>query len=391
MKNYLKLNDFIIKVSLKNMFNGRPKKEELIKYILRQRKKGIDDYTIETYLLNLGYKKSIVENAINSSYTYNPYSTAEKGSILDYTAKNHKKIIIIAVAIALVLIALFFWISHGHENKAEQKITINAGSPIQKGETLEIELTLNSTEKHIAYPIFYIEGKNRKKILSWRAKDAITKKGKYTIKRKISLEKGSYFLSCVLNFGPERLVSNKIRIEVKGSKGAEKEAKDKNAEKESTANKTPEKENENITEKITKNRGNNATNGNEDSANTTNEPDETAGSRGSSINDIRKITENAKIMAMNDAKKALRLCDEINNTREKDKCCLYVAETGNYSDGCLKISQEERRRECFMYFVNMQDFTVCEKIDLPLIRRTCENYREITLLTSDIELNKTIS
>jgi hypothetical protein len=74
----------------------------------------------------------------------------------------------------------------------------------------------------------------------------------------------------------------------------------------------------------------------------------------------------------------LSRCDNIISDRTKDKCINNIAKLTNNNALCENIEKDTRRKDsCYMNFVNMGDYTVCDKIENSYLKEACEALRDM--------------
>lgn len=67
-----------------------------------------------------------------------------------------------------------------------------------------------------------------------------------------------------------------------------------------------------------------------------------------------------------------RFCKNIINERTKDNCYSKLAELIGNNLICESIIKDPRRDSCYMNFVNIKDYSVCEKISNDFLKKSCE-------------------
>jgi len=72
-----------------------------------------------------------------------------------------------------------------------------------------------------------------------------------------------------------------------------------------------------------------------------------------------------------------KFCKKITNERTKDNCYKKLAEIIENSLICDEISIDSRRDACYINFVNIGDYSVCDKITNDYLRKSCEALKQI--------------
>ncbi len=75
--------------------------------------------------------------------------------------------------------------------------------------------------------------------------------------------------------------------------------------------------------------------------------------------------------------KSVRFCNKITNQRTKDNCYSKLAEIIGNSLICDEISTDPRKDACYMNFVNIGDYSVCEKMINEYLRKSCEALKSL--------------
>ncbi len=75
--------------------------------------------------------------------------------------------------------------------------------------------------------------------------------------------------------------------------------------------------------------------------------------------------------------KSARFCQRITDDRTKDNCYNKLAEVLSNSLLCDEISIDQRKDACYMNFINMGDYSVCDRITNDYLRKSCEALKNL--------------
>jgi hypothetical protein len=70
------------------------------------------------------------------------------------------------------------------------------------------------------------------------------------------------------------------------------------------------------------------------------------------------------------------LCDKIEDQREKERCFSNVAKSLNKPALCENIQKDDRRDSCYVNFAIDGDYSVCEKVTSPWLKKSCETLKQ---------------
>ncbi|MGM5482347.1 MAG: hypothetical protein ACQESF_02690 [Nanobdellota archaeon] len=94
------------------------------------------------------------------------------------------------------------------------------------------------------------------------------------------------------------------------------------------------------------------------------------------LSDNQIISEVKKIES--DYKKGVSMCQAIQSDVRRDDCFLALA-TGrlNMSNICDNIASNSKADICYVHFMKLNDFTVCDKIYESFLKRSCKSYENM--------------
>ncbi|MBN2457602.1 hypothetical protein JXB31_00550 [Candidatus Woesearchaeota archaeon] len=101
--------------------------------------------------------------------------------------------------------------------------------------------------------------------------------------------------------------------------------------------------------------------------------------------DMEKISQVEALGTMN-PDESEQLCSSVEQKRRKDDCYLKLSNIFNSSSYCLSIESDSKKDVCYMYFVNQHDFTVCDNIINPYIKRSCQSLKQINSVMDESSL-----
>lgn len=72
-----------------------------------------------------------------------------------------------------------------------------------------------------------------------------------------------------------------------------------------------------------------------------------------------------------------RIIENNSNSFEEDDTILDSAKNTNDKEKCKTIVSDSKRDICYMYFVNNNDYSVCDLISNLYVKRSCESLKQI--------------
>jgi len=101
-----------------------------------------------------------------------------------------------------------------------------------------------------------------------------------------------------------------------------------------------------------------------------------------------RVLMDARREAESNPEEAKDMClQELEKTKEKDKCIKAVAQTSMKQEYCELIIGVDDRDECYYPFFMQGDYTICEKLTDSQSREACEQLRELSIIAE--EMNQT--
>lgn len=97
----------------------------------------------------------------------------------------------------------------------------------------------------------------------------------------------------------------------------------------------------------------------------------------------------AQGVAKTDPAKAREICSAIQDARAKDQCFKRIAPIINDASYCEFINDVNERDTCYYPFFMQGDYTVCEKLTGEDSRKACEQLREISIISAQMNQNNT--
>ena len=329
-------------------------RQQLISYIQQQLNQGYDLNSIKTYLINYGYNKDEVEQAINSVY-------APK-------KPKPRKVILIAGIIIFAILAISIILLVAKPGKEEISLSIDTelGSKnIIPGGYIMFNTEIEKSGAGMVLLNHIMTGPDGKEISSieqttFKSKSAQfkipsdAKPGRYTITT--SAELGGIKKTSKITFSIAQIGEDIIPEE----EPQEEEEEEPEAEEEIPVPIVDEDEFASLT--------------------------------------IWERVEAIKVIAQTSAIEAKAHCDKIGIaghqnqcyynvaeesgdiaycqliTEEKisDRCQKMIAEITNNSNICTSISHESRRDNCYMSFVKIGDYSLCDKFVNKYYKESCE-------------------
>lgn len=92
----------------------------------------------------------------------------------------------------------------------------------------------------------------------------------------------------------------------------------------------------------------------------------------------KDIIEEVKSLSKTDTNKAGMLCDSLEKDKDKDRCFSEIAKGTNSSTFCNYINSDSKKDTCYMNFAMDGDYTVCDKVTNPYLKKSCESLRYIS-------------
>jgi len=98
------------------------------------------------------------------------------------------------------------------------------------------------------------------------------------------------------------------------------------------------------------------------------------------VPDNEEILAKVKALGNINEDESKRLCTEVDDTKLKDDCRLELAQIFEKNEYCDDITREALGNVCYMHFVQLGDYSVCEKITDVYIRKSCESLKQIQVI-----------
>jgi len=95
------------------------------------------------------------------------------------------------------------------------------------------------------------------------------------------------------------------------------------------------------------------------------------------VPDNQEIIEKVKALGTVNEEESIRLCNTLTDEDFKDECYLQIAQIFEKHSHCDSIERASLSNVCYMHFVQLGDYSVCEKIQDVYIRKSCESLRQI--------------
>jgi len=331
-------------------------RQQLISYIQQQLNQGYDLNSIKTYLINYGYNKDEVEQAINSVY-------APK-------KPKPRKIILIAGIIIIAVLAISTILLLGKSGKEEISLSIDTelGSKnIIPGGYIMFNTEIEKSGAGMVLLNHIMTGPDGKEISNIEETTFKSKSAQFKIPS--DAKPGRYAITTSAELGDIKRTSKITFSIAQIGEPAIPEEEELPEEEEPEG----EKEEEKIPDQVV-------------------DEDEFASLT------IWERVEAIKVIAQTSAIEAKAHCDKIGVaghqnqcyynvaeesgdiaycqliTEEKisDRCQKMIAEITNNSNICTSISHESRRDNCYMSFVKIGDYSLCNKFVNKYYKESCE-------------------
>jgi hypothetical protein len=92
----------------------------------------------------------------------------------------------------------------------------------------------------------------------------------------------------------------------------------------------------------------------------------------------KEVIEQVKRLSKTDVNKAGMLCDTLEKDKDKDRCFSEIAKDTNSSTFCNYINSDSKKDTCYMNFAMDGDYSVCDKVTNPYLKKSCESLRYIS-------------
>lgn len=379
---------------------------ELVSYIRQSLNSGYNISTIRQYLINSGYNPVEVDKAIN----------IVTGRISSSEGKSSKfKILFVVATLALIVII-------GGLAYVSQVILLEGGtsSPTyyydiqlsketyNKGETISITNTFDDFKKASLVKIYFELMDDQGTVVDSFIEDEINVDSDKVVRYNLppSLSSGTYLIKGAVTFN-NKITSSEQSFEITETSSTNNNQinnLDNNLENrydDYTTNNEYETENNDLTcgdcddfdfctedfcqrsecshRPIVPCCGNNYCEEGEDYNSCPRDCEDLETENSIITNDM--LIERAISATMrNDLNHAGSICEEIDDSKDKDNCFTEVSKASKNSIFCSYVNGNIKRDSCYMSAVmDYKDFSVCEKVEEKYLKKSCESLKILNL------------